>query len=201
LRTLLLEVEHESGRAETMTTISDNFAPKVVLTPMAPGRDAEFAEMLDEFRAAGETHVYEGNFAVAWEGYGPFYDLISKMKRGGYPHPEIVPMEPYFIEMERKMLGEIFIRHRLSASLEQYGGHIGYKVRPSCRNRGVATAALRLALQKLAAIGIPRALVTCSAANLASSRVIEKCGGVRIEDSHQQDRVTRRYWLETRESW
>ena len=184
-----------------MTTISDNFAANVVLAPMAPGRDAEFAEMLDEFRGAGEAHVYEGNFAVAWEGYGPFYDLISKMKAGGYPKPEIVPMDPFFIETdEGRILGEIFIRHRLSAALEQYGGHVGYKVRPSCRNRGVATAALRLALQKLAAIGVPRALVTCSAANLASARVIEKCGAVRIEDSHQQERVTRRYWLETMQS-
>ena len=180
-----------------MTTISNNFAAKVVLTPMAPGRDTEFAEMLDEFRAAGETHVYEGNFAVAWEGYGPFYDLISKMKAGGYPKPEIVRMDSYFIETEGRILGEIFIRHRLSAALEQYGGHIGYKVRPSWRNRGVATAALRLALQKLAAIGVPRALVTCNAANLASARVIEKCGAVRIEDSHQEGRVTQRYWLAT----
>lgn len=183
-----------------MTTISSDLAAKVVLTPMAPGRDAEFAEMLDEFRAAGDMHVYEGNFAVAWQGYGPFYDLISKMKAGGYPKPGIVPMDSYFIEMEGRILGEIFIRHRLSPALEQYGGHIGYKVRPSCRNRGVATAALRLALQKLAGIGVPRALVTCSAANLASARVIEKCGAVRIEDSHQQDRVTRRYWLATTQS-
>jgi hypothetical protein len=99
-----------------MTTISSNFAAKVVLTPMAPGRDAEFAEMLDGFRAAGETHVYEGNFAVAREGYGPFYDLISKMKAGGYPKPEIVPMDSYFIETEGRILGEIFIRHRISGT-------------------------------------------------------------------------------------
>jgi predicted acetyltransferase len=183
-----------------MTTISENFDAKVVLTPMAPGRDAEFAEMLDEFRAAGEAHVYEGAFAVAWEGYARFYDLISKMKAGGFPKPEIVPMDSYFIEAGGRILGEIFIRHRLSPALEQYGGHIGYKVRPSCRNRGVATAALLLALQKLALMGVPQALVTCSANNLASARVIEKCRAIRIEDSHQQDRVTRRYWLETTQS-
>lgn len=180
-----------------MTTISHNFAAKVVLALMTPGRDAEFAQMLDEFRAAGETHVYEGNFAVAWDGYGPFYDLISKMKAGGYPRPEIVPMDSYFIESDGRILGEIFIRHRLSAALEQYGGHIGYKVRPSCRNRGVATAALRLALQKLAGLGVPRALVTCNTTNFASAKVIEKCGAVRIDDSHQDGRVTRRYWLAT----
>jgi hypothetical protein len=65
-----------------MTTISDNFAAEVGLRPMASGRDAEFSEMLDEFRGADETHVCEGSFVVAWEGYGPFYDLISKMKAG-----------------------------------------------------------------------------------------------------------------------
>lgn len=184
----------ERKAAKAMTTSSDNFAANIVLTPMAPGHDAEFAEMLDEFRAAGETHVYEGDFVVAWEGYRLFYELISKMKAGGYPQPEIVPMDSYFIEDGHRMLGEVFIRHRLTPALEQYGGHIGYKVRPSCRNRGVATVALQLALRKLAAIGVQRALLTCSDTNLASARVIEKCRAVRIEDSHQRDR---RYWLET----
>src|SRR5215472_7211699 len=169
-----------------MTTVSDNFAAKVVLTPHGSGTRCVVRRKARRVPAAGETRVYEGNFAVAWEGYRPFYDLISKMKAGGYPESEIVPMDAYFIETEGRILGEVFIRHRLSAALEQYGGHIGYQVRPSCRNRGVATAALRLALRKLAAIGIPRALITGSAANLASARVIEKCGALRIEDSHQQ---------------
>jgi hypothetical protein len=53
-----------------MTAILDNFAAKVDLTAMAQARDAEFAEMLDEYRAAGEMYVYEGSFAVAWEAYG-----------------------------------------------------------------------------------------------------------------------------------
>lgn len=172
-------------------------ADRVVLTPMLPGRDEEFAEMLDEFRSAGELHVYDGNFAIAWQGYAPFYELLSKMKAGGYPRPEIVPMDSYFIESEGRMLGEVFIRHRLTPHLEKIGGHIGYKVRPSWRNRGVATAALRLALDKLGAMGLERALVTCNATNMASARVIEKCGGVRIEDALLTDRVERRYWVST----
>jgi predicted acetyltransferase len=168
---LLLEAEHEAGDLVSMTAILDNFAAKVDLTAMAQARDAEFAEMLDEFRAAGEMHVYEGSFAVAWVGgLRAFLRPDLENESGGYPKPEIVPMDAYFIETGGRILGEIFIRHRLSAALEQYGGHIGYKVRPSCRNRGVATAALRLALQKLAAIGVPRALLTCNAANVASAR-------------------------------
>jgi predicted acetyltransferase len=170
---------------------------QVVLAPMAPGRDAEFVEMLEEFRAVGEFDVYKGDFAIAWEGYPAFYELLSRMKVGGYPTPEIVPMDSYFIEEDGRILGEMYIRHRLSPRLEQVGGHIGYKVRPSCRNRGVATVALRLALKKLAGMGIEKALVTCNVNNGASTKVIEKCGGVRISNSVLQDGVERRYWIAT----
>ena len=174
-----------------------DLASRVVLTPMAPGRDEEFAAMLNEFRAAGEFHVYSGSFAIAWEGYGPFYALLHQMKNGGAPTPEIVPMDSYFIEADGRVLGEIYVRHRLTPHLEKIGGHIGYKVRPSCRNRGVAAAALRLALGKLSAMGVESALVTCNTTNVASARVIEKCGGVRIEDALLPDRVERRYWVPT----
>ena len=170
---------------------------RIVLVPMAPGRDEEFAQMLEEFRVAGEVGVYRGDFAIAWEGYAAFYALLSRMRAGGYPAPDIVPMDSYFIEEEGRILGEVYIRHRLSPRLEQIGGHIGYRVRPSCRHRGVATAALRLALQHLHAMGVEKALVTCNANNNASARVIEKCGGVRISDAVTQDGVERRYWVAT----
>ena len=173
-------------------------AARIVLTPMEAGRDEEFAKMLDEFRAAGELDVYSGSFAVAWDGYAGFFELLTRMKQGSYPTPEIVPMDSYFIEAHGQMLGEVFIRHRLSEKLEKMGGHIGYKVRPSCRNRGVATAALRLGLQRLAAMGLEKALVTCNTTNAASAKVIEKCGGVRIDDaSLENGRVERRYWVLT----
>jgi predicted acetyltransferase len=175
----------------------NDLAARVVLTPMSPGRDLEFAEMLDEFRAAGELDVYKGDLAVAWQGYPAFYSLLAQMKHGGQPRPEIVPMDSYFIESDGRILGEIYIRHRLNPHLEQIGGHIGYKVRPSCRNRGVATAALRLALRKLRVLGVEGALVTCNAANAASARVIEKCSGFRREDAYLPEGVERRYWIVT----
>jgi predicted acetyltransferase len=176
---------------------SQPLSASVTLVPMSPGRDEEFAKMLDEFREAGELDVYRGDLAVAWNGYEAFYELLSRMKAGGYPRPEIVPMDSYFIEADGRILGELYLRHRLSARLEQVGGHVGYKVRPSCRNQGVATAALRLALQKLAAIGIKTALVTCHANNHPSARVIEKCGGIRISNASTEQGVEWRYLVAT----
>ncbi len=169
----------------------------IVLTPMTEGRDREFDEMLDEYRAAGEFHVYRGLHEVAWKGYAAFHQLICRMKAGGYPTADFVPMDAYFIEEGGRILGEIYIRHGLSLSLERVGGNIGYKVRPSERNRGVATTALRLALDRLREMGVERALVTCDDRNAASARVIEKCGGVRIEDAQRLDGIERRYWVPT----
>jgi predicted acetyltransferase len=180
-----------------MTKRTAVFAPCIVLAPMTPGRDAEFAEMLDEFRAAGETQVYSGHQAIAWQGYAAYYELLARMKLGGYPTSEIVPMDSYFIEGKDRMIGELFIRHRLNPRLEKIGGHVGYKVRPSARSRGVASAALRFALVRLRGLGIECALVTCDATNLASARVIKKCGGVRTTDALLGDRVEERYWIPT----
>jgi predicted acetyltransferase len=171
---------------------------EIVLTAMTPDRGAEFDAMLEEFRSAGETNVYPGDFSVAWQGYAPFYELLSRMKNGGYPTPGIVPMDSYFIESDGRVLGDLFIRHRLSPRLEKFGGHVGYKVRPSERNRGVATSALRLALEILAAMGVEQALLTCGEANIASAKVIEKCGGVRIDNSQTEYGIHRRYWVPTR---
>ena len=78
-------------------------------------------------------------------------------------------------------LGRLAIRHRLTPHLLEYGGHIGYDVRPTARRRGHATAMLAAALPVANRLGIDRALVTCDTTNVASRRVIEANGGV-LED-------------------
>ncbi|MEO7421519.1 MAG: GNAT family N-acetyltransferase [Ornithinibacter sp.] len=90
-------------------------------------------------------------------------------------------------------LGSLSLRHDLTPFLLDFGGHIGYSVRPSARQRGVATAALRLGLGEARAMGIDPALLTCHVANGVSRRVIETCGGV-FEDIRVDQR---RYWVPT----
>lgn len=74
-------------------------------------------------------------------------------------------------------LGRLSIRHRLTPWLRDYGGHIGYDVRPSERRRGHATAMLQDALPWCADIGIDPVLVTCDTTNIASRKVIAAAGG------------------------
>ncbi len=80
------------------------------------------------------------------------------------------------------IVGRTSIRHTLNDWLLARGGHIGYGVLPEHRRRGYATEILRQSLVLAGSYGITDALLVCDDDNLASSTVIERCGGVRDAD-------------------
>jgi predicted acetyltransferase len=109
-----------------------------------------------------------------------------------------VPATFLVAEVDGEIVGRVSIRYRLNEYLQRKGGHIGFGIRPEFRRRGFATEILLGALEIASALGVEKALVTCDDANIASSRVIEKCGGV-LENIVEQDNGEkfRRYWLAT----
>jgi predicted acetyltransferase len=74
-------------------------------------------------------------------------------------------------------LGRVRLNLRLNDELREFGGHIGYDVRPSARARGHASAMLAAALTRAAAHGLEDVLLTCAPDNVPSRRVIERNGG------------------------
>ncbi|MDR1320625.1 MAG: GNAT family N-acetyltransferase [Gracilibacteraceae bacterium] len=72
----------------------------------------------------------------------------------------------------------IDIRHTLNQFLREYGGNIGYSVRPSERNKGYAAEILKQGLEYCKTIHLKKVMLACNKDNKASSRTIEKCGGV-----------------------
>ena len=58
---------------------------------------------------------------------------------------------------------------------------------------------LKLALQKCETYGIDKVLITCDNDNIASSKVIEACGGI-LENIIRNDTLglLRRYWISLR---
>ena len=81
-------------------------------------------------------------------------------------------------ESDNRIIGVIDVRHYLNDFLSEYGGHIGYAIRPSERRKGYATEMLRLALDYCKGLGLDKVMLGCYKDNLPSVRTIEKCGGV-----------------------
>ena len=155
---------------------------------------SRFDDMLADYREHADFGLYTGWYDVAWQGYDAYRAMLARLERGGWPFPEVVPGETYFLVDDARIVGEVYLRFGLTPALERDGGNIGYQVRPSARNRGYATHGLRLARSRLAEREFRSALVTCDAENAASIRVIEKNGGVRLEDAMLPDgAVNRRY--------
>jgi predicted acetyltransferase len=97
-----------------------------------------------------------------------------------------------------ELVGRVSIRFELNAFLADFGGHIGYGVRPAHRGRGYATEILRQSLVIARAEGVDRVLVICDEANVASATVIQRLGG-RLEDIRVgEDGATpiARYWID-----
>ncbi|MEC3976261.1 GNAT family N-acetyltransferase [Amycolatopsis sp. H20-H5] len=93
-----------------------------------------------------------------------------------------------------RYLGRVRLNLELNDELREFGGHIGYDIRPSARGQGHATALLAATLQLARGLGIPTALLTCAPENTASRRVIERNGGV-LSDVSPAGRL--RFWCPT----
>lgn len=96
-----------------------------------------------------------------------------------------------------QLVGRLSLRHELNDFLRSFGGHIGYVVIPSERNKGYATEMLRLGVLEARKLGIGDILISCDVDNEASRRVIEKNGGVyefttQLESLDTQKDV---YWI------
>lgn len=165
----------------------------------SPELAASFVEMRDAFLADGDDRWSPPKAlevtTIAHTDVIGYIHLVNDWAEGKNLPNGWVPADEFWIVKDGVVVGSVGIRHRLNDWLSKFGGHIGYDVHPAYRNQGIATAALKEALLLLAQRGEPEALVTCNDDNLASARVIEKCGGVRISDSPTAEGVVKRRYV------
>lgn len=114
-------------------------------------------------------------------------------------NPQFYKYLQYGLFDEDKLLGLIQIRLELKGYLIEYGGHIGYCVRPSERRKGYAKVMLQRALELCKEISLTKILITCLEDNIGSEKTIIACGGkyerTIFDDKNYQARL-KRYWIQ-----
>lgn len=109
-----------------------------------------------------------------------------------------VPYATFWLIDEGEFVGELHLRYELTNYLKNYGGHIGYTIRPSQRKKGYGKQLLALALPEIKALGYSRVLITCDETNIASKKIIEANGGAFYKGNEQGMNMPQKllYWID-----
>lgn len=171
---------------------------KLTLRQLRPEDEVSFWKAVTAFKQ--ERPPFE--FAFDFDESNSFLEYIKKLEgwSSGKGLPDkFVPNTFLVGVVDGQIVGRLSIRHHLNDFLENIGGHIGYGVVPSYRQRGYATEMLRQSLPICVSVGITSVLITCDTDNVGSQKVIEKCGGIfeSLTDDSQLSVQKRRYWIHT----
>lgn len=155
--------------------------PKLQLYPPTKEIVDSFLEAVHEFGVSSEYSQEQieeiSKDPEAW------IDRLKKTNDRNNVLEGRVPSSLFWAIEDGKYIGRIQLRHELNDKLRNHGGHIGYAVRPSERNKGYATRMLAAALEKARDIGLTEVLMTTMEDNVPSRKVIEANGGKLIDCS------------------
>lgn len=145
-----------------------------------------------------EPDLHGGALLDQTASYNDWLEQVINNSNEETVNPDWVVSSTFFVvrKIDRRIIGMIDIRHSLNQLLRDYGGHIGYGVRPSERNKGYAKEILRLGLEYCEKIGLEKVMLACYKENEASRRTIIKCGGtLEKEFLHTDGRIVQLFWI------
>ena len=151
-----------------------------------------------EFFAHGEKVIYGSGLMDQME-FEPWLIHTDKFRNAQVEKIDWAPSTTFFAmrKSDGEIIGMIDVRHHiLHPYLRDYGGHIGYAVRPSERKKGYATEMLAQALTYAKTLGLDRVMLGCYTDNIGSIHTIEKNGGKRTKEvCDPNGHMTYIYWI------
>lgn len=170
-------------------------------------RKDEIIGYLDEFVKYNSNINGTGSLDKIYDGY-TFEEALERclnMKNEWYAKSiNRVPGKTFLLirKNDNKIVGTINIRWNLSEKMLEFGGHIGYGIRPTERRKGYNKIQLYLVLLEVQKLNLDKVMLDCSVDNLGSDKTIKALGGIleRCELDEADNTMTNVYWINVDES-
>ena len=161
---------------------------KLFLEVPSEEREQEAFEYIDE-------HIENDSDIVGCHGLsrfrGRYKDWLRKVEMDSIPElcTEEIPSRVFFLvrESDNRIVGMLHIYLGLNDRLRDFGGNIGYGIRPTERGKGYNNINLLLGLLVCRDYHMDQVLLTAFKDNKASVRTMENFGGVKIKDYFDED--------------
>ncbi len=170
-------------------------------------RKDEIIEYLDEFVKNNSDINGSGSLDKIYDGY-TFEEALERcLNMESEKYAKSVgrcPGKTFLLirENDNRIVGTINVRWNLNKEMLQFGGHIGYGVRPTERRKGYNKINLYLGLMEAKKLGLEKVMLDCSVNNVGSDKTIKALGGVleRCEKDPWNGEMTNVYWIDVNDS-
>ena len=170
-------------------------------------RKKEIIEYLDEFVKYGSDINGSGSLDKIYDGYTfeVALDRCLKVEDEEYAKRVGRCQGKTFLlirENDNKIVGTINVRWNLNEEMLQFGGHIGYGIRPTERRKGYNKINLYLGMIEAKNVGLDNVMLDCDVNNLGSDKTLKALGGTleRTEIDPSDGILTNVYWFNVDET-
>lgn len=168
------------------------------------GRKNDALEYIEEFYEYGSEIHGTGSLDRALKKgktYEEWLDNNIKLHDESYALENgLVPSYTYFFvrEDDNRIVGMIDLRLGLNEYLRNFGGHIGYSIRPTERRKGYNKINLYLVLQEAQRYNLDKVLITCADSNEGSKKTILSFGGDYEKNTFDEsdNETMELYWID-----
>ena len=162
-----------------------------------PSREhfTQLVELKQDFINNNEPRIQGSGSIDKYDDLNGWLKSINDIEQG--KNEKLVPSTYYLILSDDEVVGTISMRHYLTKDLEEFGGHIGYAIRPAERRKGYAVSMLKAILPYCKELGLEKTLISCIDGNIGSEKTILKNGGVYESTVCEPDRNRnlKRFWI------
>lgn len=175
--------ENKCKEKEIYLKMGSEKMDRLKLVKPSKEQEREAIDYIEEFYTYHSEINGVGGLYRYLDRYEKWLDKLEE-DRNRIPNEEKVPSETYFLvrESDQKIVGMINIRLALNEKLKEFGGHIGYSIRPTERGKGYNKINLYLGLLCCQQHGIEQVLMDCDKDNLASAKTMQALGGKLVRE-------------------